>query len=476
MNIIISETKELLLPILPFINLDKFIVVSSQINAKILAQNNAVNYLLYDKSLNIDIQYFMKYIKHIFSFNEFISIISNKKKEVIPIKTNGSSFADRRSDINDTDNVVETPRNRKLNRPVRDVNVDKINYENVDTSIPFSPTEPSMEMPSEVNSDQVMNSNTIDETSSSILFEKDINNTESDRKNEVTTEKKNYNPFSTRRIKQDFDKTQTVPIIPIMDVPEENEDLEESESLITNSAINVSQNKIYSIYNSEKQEEPINENDMDIEIEKINKNDMKKVNIQATNNKIYVFTSVKGGVGVSTLITKLAKMPQKKLIIDLGFTPGGSDISYYLDLPQVPHIGTYIDDAPNNLDENTINVSVNTKVIQAPAVKNIYDKITKKDILNIIQYTNENVILIDMPMDSKFSEFICSLSTKIFIVTSSTPMEINRINSDFSDYKDKIECLVINPKKKDYKRYFDEYKLPYLTVNAPLKQMKKHFE
>ncbi len=194
-----------------------------------------------------------------------------------------------------------------------------------------------------------------------------------------------------------------------------------------------------------------------------------KTQLSAAKNKIYTFTSVKGGAGVSSLITQISQNKDKKLILDLGFNNGGSDLSYYFNLPQVPHMGTYIIDSPDNLNDHIINITENTAILQAPPTRSIYEKIDIKDILNVIQYSDYNTIIIDLPINSSFTDFILPISKKIYIVTSASPMEINRIQNTFKEYINKVKCLIINPKDKGYRMYLNECNLKYMVVKNPSK-------
>lgn len=188
---------------------------------------------------------------------------------------------------------------------------------------------------------------------------------------------------------------------------------------------------------------------------------------------IYSFTSVKGGVGVSSIIKELAVINKEKIILDLAFINGGSDLSYYFQLPQVPHIGTYLRGSSLDINDSCIRINKDTVILQAPAVSRIYDKITKDDMVKILNAC-KGIALVDIPLNNEFSDLTFQQSKTIFIVTNGTPMEINRIEKSFNNYMNKIVCLVVNCKNKDFKVYCKECNLSYIFIVDIVNQLKDY--
>ena len=349
MNIIICENKKLLSVITPFIDINQFIMVSSQINAKILMKNCKVNCLIYEKTSSIDIEFFTLHIKSVLSFDEFINATNIKKEKKIEKKEKKEKFVSN-SNLNKQEKLIS---NDKLNKKIGKV----IN------NIGFAAN-------NSINKNNPSSANTL------------LN--------------KRYHLSKTCRVK----KTPSL-------------------------------------------------------------------------NDIFIFTSVKGGVGVSSFLASLCKVKKKKLLVDLAFVNGGSDLSYYLDLPQVPHMANYIMDAPESLAEHTIDLNEYTRILQAPAIDKFYNQIIEKDIFNIIKYCN-SPILIDLPRTSKFFSILVPIATKIFIITTATPMEVNRIQSSFTDYNEKVISIISNTtKNKNYDIYFNELNLPYMSANQLIKEFNK---
>lgn len=166
-------------------------------------------------------------------------------------------------------------------------------------------------------------------------------------------------------------------------------------------------------------------------------------------NKIFTFTSCKGGIGQTSLISYIANNYKfKKLILDLNFSDGGSDLSYMLGLPKIPHIGTYIKDDVNTLKNHLIPFKNNTFVLQAPPLLKLVENFSTEHLLSIFSSFNGS-ILIDLPKETTlFKNFVLDQSSFIYILTTSHLGELSRIQNSFSKYKNK-SLVLSNTNKND---------------------------
>ncbi|WP_409373517.1 AAA family ATPase [Thermoanaerobacter thermocopriae] len=169
--------------------------------------------------------------------------------------------------------------------------------------------------------------------------------------------------------------------------------------------------------------------------------------------------SVKGGVGKTTAVKKLMEMLDKNikiLVIDFNFQDGGSDLSFLLDLPVIPHIGVYLKErTKESFFKNLIEYSSNVSILQAPPKLSFVKTITPEDVENIIRFarTAFDVIIFDLP--NKVDEIINTVlenSTKKLIVSSGLVSEARRIKELDGDF-----IIVINSQNRQWKLYFKDF-------------------
>jgi Flp pilus assembly CpaE family ATPase len=169
--------------------------------------------------------------------------------------------------------------------------------------------------------------------------------------------------------------------------------------------------------------------------------------------------SVKGGAGKTTVVKKLMEMFDKNikiLVIDFNFHDGGSDLSFLLDLPIIPHIGIYLKErTKESFFKNLIEYSPNISILQAPPKLSFVKDMKPEDVENIIKFARSafDVIIFDLP--NKVDEIVSTVlenSTKKVIVSTGLISEAKRIKELGDDY-----IVLINSHSRQWKLYFKDF-------------------
>ncbi|SDF02002.1 AAA domain-containing protein [Thermoanaerobacter thermohydrosulfuricus] len=181
--------------------------------------------------------------------------------------------------------------------------------------------------------------------------------------------------------------------------------------------------------------------------------------VKVIKQEIISVWSVKGGAGKTTVVRKLAEMFDKNikiLVIDLNFQDGGSDLSFLLDLPVIPHIGIYLKEkTKENFFKNLIEYSSNISILQAPPKLNFVKDMKAEDVENIIKFAKAafDVIIFDLP--NKTDEIVNTVlenSTRKIIVSSGLVSEARRIKELVGDF-----IVVINSPNRQWKLYYKDF-------------------
>ncbi|MGI9862529.1 AAA family ATPase [Moorella naiadis] len=163
----------------------------------------------------------------------------------------------------------------------------------------------------------------------------------------------------------------------------------------------------------------------------------------AYRQRVIAVWRAKGGVGCTAVALYLAwllKDMLRVLLIDLNFAAGGSDLSYYLNLPEYPHIGG----AEYDLEQSLINVEEGFYVLQAPRR---LEEVKTHDglVTGIINYARPafDVIIFDLPnsRDICVTEAVLNATTVIF-VTAGSEQEVVRAALRARNYPGK-ECFLL---------------------------------
>lgn len=181
--------------------------------------------------------------------------------------------------------------------------------------------------------------------------------------------------------------------------------------------------------------------------------------VKVFKQKIIAVWSVKGGAGKTTTVKKIAEAFDKNikvLVVDLNLQDGGSDLSYMLELPVIPHIGMWFKEKTEQSFLNAlIQYKPNIFILQAPPKRNLVPYIDKQDIETLIKYARKNfdVIIFDLPNEySKVVESVFENATKKIVVSTGLISEAKRIkelNGDFT--------VLINSTNKSWKPFFVDF-------------------
>lgn len=181
-------------------------------------------------------------------------------------------------------------------------------------------------------------------------------------------------------------------------------------------------------------------------------NDLGKENIKTIKQKIIVFTKAKGGVGSTLLCIFLGYIFSKLkiLIVDLNFSEGGSDISYYLNIPKSPSIINFMEGYNRNAMENAVfSINDNLDILQSPPTYELSKKVELPDIYSLVDIARRKYHLIMFDLSSQISELwlgVVDLADLLIMVSDNSLGSIGRlinINNKFV-YQELEKILVIN--------------------------------
>ncbi|MGH2331164.1 AAA family ATPase [Thermoanaerobacter mathranii] len=182
--------------------------------------------------------------------------------------------------------------------------------------------------------------------------------------------------------------------------------------------------------------------------------------------------SVKGGTGKTTLVKRLIDTADKNariLVVDFNFQDGGSDLSFMLELPVIPHLGMYLKEkTKESFFESLIKYTANVSILQAPPKRSFVKDITPDDVEEIIKLGRSafDIIIFDLPNAlNEVVNAVLANSTKKVIVSSGLVSEARRIK----ELEDSF-IIVINSPNKSWKVYYKDFEC------IPIEQAEKIFE
>ena len=197
--------------------------------------------------------------------------------------------------------------------------------------------------------------------------------------------------------------------------------------------------------------------------------------------KVFVVTSVKGGVGKTTTLLNLAgiysRMKKRVLILDLDLYSG--DVASILNVDYKCDIYNLFEDINNNrfttLDDYTTTVNDQIKLLPAPKDPRFARKIHGK-ILDVILYKASlryDIILIDTNhILTDINLFALDYSDKMIYVINNDSMNLKNMKTMVSILNDmkKTNYVIIlnesNNKGKNYDKYIIEGKILTLDDNV----------
>jgi len=198
----------------------------------------------------------------------------------------------------------------------------------------------------------------------------------------------------------------------------------------------------------------------DMEFEKkiisVQKDDLGIKNIKTIKQKIIILSKAKGGVGSTTISIFLGYMFDrvKTLLVDLNFSEGGGDISYYLDIPRAPNILNFIDGYNrNSLENSVIRIKNNLDILQAPPTYEMSRKVDLQDIYCLADIAKKKYHLIIFDLPNRFDDLVLGvidLADLLIMVSDHTLGSIGRLikmNNRFI-YNDLEKILIVNKYSK----------------------------
>ena len=198
----------------------------------------------------------------------------------------------------------------------------------------------------------------------------------------------------------------------------------------------------------------------DTEFEKkiisVQKDDLEIKNIKTIKQKIIILSKAKGGVGSTTISIFLGYMFDrvKTLLVDLNFSEGGGDISYYLDIPRAPNILNFIDGYNrNSLENSVIRIKKNLDILQAPPTYEMSRKVDLQDIYCLADIAKKKYHLIIFDLPNRFDDLVLGvidLADLLIMVSDHTLGSIGRLikmNNRFI-YNDLEKILIVNKYSK----------------------------
>ncbi len=184
------------------------------------------------------------------------------------------------------------------------------------------------------------------------------------------------------------------------------------------------------------------------------------ITFKTIRQKIIVLAKAKGGVGSTALAIYIGNILKKLkiLLIDLNFSNGGSDISYYLNLPKVPNIVNFISNYNlKAFKDSVISVRSNLDIIQAPPTIDLSANVELRDIYGLVDIAKKKYDLIVFDLPNNFNDLtagVIDLADILIMISDGTVGSLSRlakIDSQFS-YNDLNKVLVLN-KQSDRKLF-----------------------
>ena len=172
--------------------------------------------------------------------------------------------------------------------------------------------------------------------------------------------------------------------------------------------------------------------------------------------KIIVLTKAKGGVGSTTMSLFLSSVLKdfSTLLVDLNYSEGGGDISYYLGTPKSPNILNFLDGYNReSLEDSIIRINKNLDILQSPPTFDQSRKIELQDLYCLTDIAKKKYHLIIFDLPNQLSDLwfgAIDLADLVILISDLTLGSIGRllkINNRYL-YKGLEKLLVFNRYQK----------------------------
>lgn len=199
---------------------------------------------------------------------------------------------------------------------------------------------------------------------------------------------------------------------------------------------------------------PIQKNSMSVENnnDSIENNNVDIQKVRTIKQKVIILVKTKGGVGTTTISIFLGQIfsKVKTLLIDLNFSEGGGDLSYYLDIPKSPNILNFLDGYNRySLENSVIKIKENLDILQAPPTYEMSRKVDLQDLYCLTDIAKKKYHLVIFDLPNRFDDLllgIIDLADLLIMVSDHTFGSIGRLikmNNRFI-YDDLERILIIN--------------------------------
>jgi cellulose biosynthesis protein BcsQ len=199
----------------------------------------------------------------------------------------------------------------------------------------------------------------------------------------------------------------------------------------------------------------------------------RKEKILPLKQEVIAVYSFKGGVGKTTLVKNLLESLDKNvkvLVIDLDFRDGGSDLSFMLDLPVLPHIGMWLKERTReSFFENLIEYSSNVSTLQAPPKVSLVRDIKEGDIDAVVKFARSKFDMIIFDLPDEFDEIVKAAldnATKIVVLSNGTEGEFARMK----EFPYEFLTIFVKP-EKGFKKYVKLLNLRYKVISSITKEI-----
>ncbi|HHW56758.1 MAG TPA: AAA family ATPase [Clostridia bacterium] len=199
----------------------------------------------------------------------------------------------------------------------------------------------------------------------------------------------------------------------------------------------------------------------------------RKEKILPLKQEVIAVYSFKGGVGKTTLVKNLLESLDKNikvLVVDLNFQDGGSDLSFMLDLPVLPHIGMWLKErTKESFFENLIEYSSNVSILQAPPKVSLVRDIKESDVDAIVKFARSKFDIIIFDLSDEFNEIVVAAldnATKIIVLSKGTEGEFGRMK----EFPYEFLTVFVRP-EKGFKKYVKLLNLKYKVVSSLSKEI-----
>nr|WP_240951499.1 AAA family ATPase [Caldanaerobacter subterraneus] len=198
-----------------------------------------------------------------------------------------------------------------------------------------------------------------------------------------------------------------------------------------------------------------------------------KKEIRPLKQEIIAVYSFKGGVGKTTFVRTLLESLDKNikvLVADLNFRDGGSDLSFMLDLPVLPHIGMWLKErTKESFFENLIEYSSSVFILQSPPKVSLVKDIKESDVDTLVKFARSkfDVIIFDLP--NEFNEVVKAAldnATKIIALSKGIEGEFARMK----EFPYEFLTIFVKP-EKGFKKYTKLLNLKYRVISSLSKEI-----